>query len=419
MTKLIQKSVVILLLSNITPQMATAQDFNALMAERNRIFNQVIQGSASDADISRFQSLCKQINSLMDDKFKQNAERVNNLTTGLKRLESQQNQVYNALFGITSPNSVSPSGDDVILQSQTPQLAPTRALQGRVIDLDLDSIVTIALNKNPQYGAYSEAVNKYNTPYQKAVAQGKDALDYMLPYRGFGPSSEGGDVILGENSRVKGLSSAVYLKQKLIDETHLKVTAAILEMAMGIGSNNDKTTLNGYNSLKSLIGDEADKVKQSISSLSGSPRDANWSILEKQDRFKALIKGSIEGDQVVKDVVAAVNKYNHKSKASMTVSHIVEPLLGAVSLTPMFIGPMARGILLDYVMMTGGSEENKLLKEIYLDRRLESRVMLITEEGHMTLDAVQIGYLTNNSTLSAVAESLIDEMLHEKVSQVL
>jgi hypothetical protein len=105
-----------------------------------------------------------------------------------------------------------------------------------------------------------------------------------------------------------------------------------------------------------------------------------------------------------------VHKYNHKSKFAMVTSHIVETTLGAASLTPTFVGPAAKVALLSFVMATGGPESCKLTKELYLDKRLESRWKVVNEEAHLALDNYHIAVLTKNPVLLAFSESLVGEM---------
>ena len=93
------------------------------------------------------------------------------------------------------------------------------------------------------------------------------------------------------------------------------------------------------------------------------------------------------------------------------MSKIIEPALGGAALTPMFVGPAAKGALLAYIYTVGhGSEEDKLLKEIYLDKRLTSRIELLTEESHQAIDALDRAVLTKNPVLLFCAESLIEQM---------
>lgn len=64
-------------------------------------------------------------------------------------------------------------------------------------------------------------------------------------------------------------------------------------------------------------------------------------------------------------------------------------------------------------MATGGPESCKLLKELYLDKRFESRCKVISEEAHMAIDNYQMALMTRNPVLLACSESLLGQMIGE------
>ncbi|MCC7529429.1 MAG: hypothetical protein IT342_12970 [Candidatus Melainabacteria bacterium] len=97
----------------------------------------------------------------------------------------------------------------------------------------------------------------------------------------------------------------------------------------------------------------------------------------------------------------------------MVTSQVLQTGLGVAALTPSFIGPGAKVALLSYVMATGGPESCKLLKELYLDKRFESRCKVISEEAHMAIDNYQIAVMTRNPVLLACSESLLGQMIGE------
>src|SRR5690606_13528977 len=104
-----------------------------------------------------------------------------------------------------------------------------------------------------------------------------------------------------------------------------------------------------------------------------------------------------------------LHKYNKRSKAMMVTSSVVQTLLGAASLTPTFIGPAAKTALVTFIMATGGPEQAKLMKELYLDKRLESRWKVLNEETHLALDNYQLAILTRNPVLLGCSESVVGQ----------
>ena len=70
-------------------------------------------------------------------------------------------------------------------------------------------------------------------------------------------------------------------------------------------------------------------------------------------------------------------------------------------------------------MATGGPEQAKLLKELYLDKRFESRWKVLNEEAHLAVENYQVAILTHNPVLLAYSESVVSQMTSsETVNQV-
>jgi hypothetical protein len=290
----------------------------------------------------------------------------------------------------------------------------------------VDQLLDTALERDPQTKVLNQAVSHYRTKTQVVVAEAKDTADYLIPYRGFGPSSEAGDIILDEQVKLKSRASAEYAKQRHIDDTHIKVVSNMMQVAMGMG-NPDKTKgaqslADGYATLKELVGaEEADRTLSMLKSWmleldvpATIYSQGAWDVKERQDKLKTVLSTALEQDAVLHEITKRVHKYNHKSKFARASAHIVESVLGAASLTPTFVGPAAKTALVAFVMATGGPESCKLLKELYLDKRFESRWKVLNEEAHMALENYHIAMLTHNPVLLACSESLIDQMAGEE-----
>jgi hypothetical protein len=285
---------------------------------------------------------------------------------------------------------------------------------------ELDNLLDAALEQDSQTIYLKQKVAHYRSASQRAIAQGKDATDYLIPFRGFGPSSEAGDIILNEQVKIKSRSSAEYARQKDIDEKRLKINQSLAQIAMGLGMSDTTkgkaVTQQGMDSLVELVGQEKAQASfQSIKSMSEQIsvpdslwKQDVWDVKTQQDKHKVFLTASLESDPIIAQIERSVHKYNKRSKAMRTVAHIVQPTLACASLTPSFVGPAAKVALMTFVMSTGGPEQCKLLKELYLDKRLESRVNLINEETHLALHNYQIALLTRNKVLLAYSESVLE-----------
>lgn len=301
--------------------------------------------------------------------------------------------------------------------------ASISADEGDRVGQQIDKLLDSALDRDSSTPVLDRAVNHYRTTSQKIIAQGKDAYDYLVPFRGFGPSSEAGDIILGEKLKLKSAASAEYARQKHIDETHSQVVTSMMQLAMGLGMSDPErggaVADSGFASLKQLVGEEqATETRQMLIDQANQiemPENlfqrGVWDVTEKQDKHKLIVETSMDEDPVVKEITRRVHKYNHKSKVAMVSSHIIQTILGSAAMTPNFVGPAAKLALLSYIMATGGPEQVKIMKELYLDKRFESRYKVTNEEAHLALDNYEVAILTHNKVLFACAQSVLTQMI--------
>lgn len=291
------------------------------------------------------------------------------------------------------------------------------AVEGRI-----DQLLDVALARDPQTKVFDKAVAHYRTRTQRVVAEAKDTADYLVPYRGFGPSSEAGDIILDEKVKLKSRASAEYARQRHIDEMHVKVVSNVMQIAMGLGTpdkaRSEQTIAQGYSSLKELVG--AEETERTLELLNTWMREINvpdsvysqgaWDVATRQEKYKTVLAKALEDDPILHQITKRLHKYNHRSKFARASSHVVQTVLGTAALTPSFVGPAAKAALVAFVMATGGPEQCKLLKELYLDKRFESRWKVLNEEAHLALENYHVAILTKNPVLLACSESIIDQM---------
>jgi hypothetical protein len=67
-------------------------------------------------------------------------------------------------------------------------------------------------------------------------------------------------------------------------------------------------------------------------------------------------------------------------------------------------------------MSTGGTEDYKLLKELYLDKRLESRWKRLNQEATQSVNAYNNAIMTRNPVLLSLSESFITALGGEEAS---
>jgi hypothetical protein len=286
----------------------------------------------------------------------------------------------------------------------------------------IEQLMDCAWDKDEQGKKLDRAVEHYRTSSQRAVAQSKDTADYIVPFRGNGPSSEAGDVILGEKVKLKSRASSEYARQKRVDDIHLRIAADVIQISMGLGMldpENSRPMIDaGMTSLKELVGD--DQAERTLSMLTNWGQNVRipetvftqpvWDVTSKQAKVQQIVAEAVKADPVLEEITKRVHKYNQHSKLGRASSHVIQTTLGVASLTPDFIGPAAKAALVAYVMSTGGPEQCKLLKELYLDKRFDSRWKVLNEQAHMAVENYEVGLLTHNPVLLASTESLVEHM---------
>jgi hypothetical protein len=421
---------------------AMADSFDSLNVEQTQLFNKVMSGSASNTEVARFQEVTAQIKRMQEEQFNSTIQQRKMLDENMRRIQAQNESIKNSLFGGNPVNNINNIGgpvpavsapvseipdsimsspisspdSSVPLSINTASASNDKRLSGNISRMSYksDDFLDLALGKNQDYLATKAQVEYYGKPVQKFVASAKDNFNYLIPYRGFEPSAEMGRAILDEEQKVKSLGAALYKQQLIIDQAHLQIQIAVMQMAQEGGVKNGK----GFVSLKSLIGEEAAiRVNQSLMDSDIDIKADIWDINTMQEKRQIIMKAAIDKDPSIQEIVDSLHGYTKKG----TASKIIMPTLGAISMVPvMGIGVMARGALATYIIAAGGTNEKKMLDECYLGQRLESRMTLIAQESTLALEALQIAKAKNNPVLAAAAASLIEQMSSpEIVKQVL
>lgn len=291
-----------------------------------------------------------------------------------------------------------------------------------VINSQIKMLTDSALDRNQAMKDAKDAYEHFKSIPAQTFAKSKDALNILIAYRGFASSKEAGDVLLNEKLKLNGLPASELAMQKHIDDTNSQVVECLMQIAMGLGLTDlEKQTdvvASGYKKLSQLVSPE--EAQAAVNTLSFWHKNlrineksykANlWSPSEQQEKLKSIQDSALKNDPFVSKVVGKIHKYNKKSKVSMAAGHIIEGGLGLACLVPTGVGPAAQMALTGFEMATGGSEENKLLKQIYLHKRLESRTHLLKQKAILALQNYQIGMMSKNPALVAFSESLVAEM---------
>ncbi len=291
------------------------------------------------------------------------------------------------------------------------------------ISQNIGTLLDSATTKKDSFVKSESAVQHYRKPKQKTWTKIKDASNFLVPWHGFGPSSEASDVILNEKLKLKSLESAEYARQKQIDNTHLAVIEKMLCLAESTGASpstyDQKKVDSAINELGELTSlDDAQKTLVMIKEFDGCQvleptlcnEPKNFSVAEKKRKCKELSESFINNDPVVQEVTRRLHLYNQRGTVSTISGHVVETTLGLANLVPNVLAPASQGCLMVYEMANGGPEESKLIKELYLERRLQSRYQCFAEEAHLLLDTYETALRTHNHSLAALCRAVMNDL---------
>lgn len=281
----------------------------------------------------------------------------------------------------------------------------------------INALLTSALNKNVSFQKSDRAVRKYHTLKYKAWGKIKNASNATIPWHGSGPSSEAGDVILNEKVKIKSLESAEYTRQAQFDHTHLALVETMLEFAKHSGQGETADSNAARAALEKLTSPaETEVLEQSINLLDTSGftpdmlhQEVFTSSADTRQRRKHLADKFIESDPGIREITKHIHRYNHLSGAQRFGDHVIQTALGLACMMPDTVAPASEIGMMIYDTLRGGTEEEKLMKELYLERRLQNRRQTLTDLAEVVMDSYEDAAKAGNLRLAAFAKSLMAE----------
>jgi hypothetical protein len=202
---------------------------------------------------------------------------------------------------------------------------------------------------------------------------------------------------------------------------HLRIVSSLMQIAMGLGmtdrTRSQETVTGGVDSLGSLVGNE--RANQTAQMMAGWNRRIKvpeeifrQPVLDVQTRSEMssqVVKTALARDPVVIEIQKHLHKYNHLSAATRATGRICNTVLGVLARAPV-AHHAGLPMQVAYVTATGGPEQSKIMKELYLDQRFTSRKQVLTEETHMAIDNHQLAIVTHNPCLLACSELVIQDL---------
>jgi hypothetical protein len=320
-----------------------------------------------------------------------------------------------------------------------PIIAPMAKLQGHLTFTEygsdpgqvIQNLVEVAVSRDKERDLLAQKARFHNKTWNRVLARSKGMLQYATSYQGFESSSEGADVILEEKLKLKSASAVEFVRQRRMDAAHLQLTCAVMEVATGLGlsdeARRDQVIQAGMQEMTPLVGEEeAAKTLQLLTNWSkqikipeeGFAREP-WDVLAQRQKSREMLASSLRDDDVVKSIETRLHKFNRHSNFSRATAKFVNTTLSLIAFSPTMASPAAQAAQFVYVSCTGGPEEKKLLKEVYLDRCFESRFERLSQESMMSINNYNCAVLTRNPVLFACTQAVIDKMTNPEVGAAL
>ncbi|MFN8552909.1 MAG: hypothetical protein U0103_15670 [Candidatus Obscuribacterales bacterium] len=292
----------------------------------------------------------------------------------------------------------------------------------------IDQLVSSAFERDERAEEIKLKEQKYKGSLRRSIAKVSDMAEFMTAYKGFQASSEAADVILDEKQKLKSKAAVEWVKQKQHDSIHPKVVSSLMQIASGLGMSDpvkqQRNIDDGVKQLASIVGDDdAKRALVAMTAWAASVKDSAppatpgepLSVLKLDSATKKLMESSLQRDAVVLETKAKLQKYNHRSKLLYATAKVVNTTLSVAMFSPTIVSPAAQIALLAFLMATGGPEEAKLLKELYLDRRIECRYKMINQEAVQAINNYNVASITGNTVLSQFCNLTASKMAGKDV----
>ncbi|HEY9772430.1 MAG TPA: hypothetical protein V6C81_01330 [Planktothrix sp.] len=333
--------------------------------------------------------------------------------------------------GCVAASATPEVGDDPQTEAQSaseiqfPVAAPT--LQKAHVELDdipadacektIAELTTAALNQNVDVLRAQAVVAHFKNKKAMLKQRADDALNSVFMFKGVSLSSEAGDVILDEKLKIDSLGAANYYKQQVQDELEMKVLATFLQTASTIGDTRStpEDIQQSEKQLSDLVGGGA--AEKAVAQLRDMPARSlreytahDINVLGNLQRSMSALQAAAKKDPIVEEIKTEVHSFNQHSQVVMGLHRLVRVSLSVASLAPNVVGPASQAVLFGYVVLSGGSEQSKVFKELYMDKRLDCRAATLREEVHLAFDNYKTGLLTHNSLLMASSMGVLSRL---------
>lgn len=278
-----------------------------------------------------------------------------------------------------------------------------------------------AMARDPELVEVDNTLSKMRGKGQKSNEVARNFAHYLLNYRGVGPSSDGANALMERKIKASNTITTELKWEKAIDEKYVETVMACAELADALDRTNDadrqKALAAVTTKLDRLLGAEGalsvvTKFKALKNVMPVAPVTESTSSLGvsvERERIAALTESVMKNDEVVAEVAKKLSNFTVTDK-TQAVTGLAQGVLGVAGLAPSFVGPAAQVLKTVLILSTGGSEENKLFKEVFLFKRLEVRTRTISNLATTAVRSHNLATLTNRPFLKAYSEAMMRQL---------
>lgn len=283
----------------------------------------------------------------------------------------------------------------------------------------INGAAIVAMERDAELVDADSKLFKMQGTQQNAKEISKNFIHYLLNYRGVGPSSAGANALMERNLSTSSVLAAELKWEKAVDEKYVSTVNACAELADAMdredAQEREQAIADARANLEYLVGAaEAAKVVDKFQALRNvmpkvTPHAGNLGVAAERARIKTLEEAIIKQDPILSETAEKLNKYAVKKRTEV-LTGAIQSALGVAGLAPSLIGPCAQLVKTAFILSTGGSEENKLYKEVFLFKRIEVRARTISQLSNTAVRSYHMACLTNRPFLAAYAQSLMSKM---------
>ncbi len=283
----------------------------------------------------------------------------------------------------------------------------------------INTAAIVAMERDPEVVEADNKLFKMQGSGQNAKEISKNFLHYLLNYRGVGPSSSGANALMERKINSSSTLAAELKWEKAVDEKYVSTVNACAELADALdredATERDQALADATANLNVLVGEEeAAKLVTKFKNLKATlpntiPNAGSLGVAAERARIRTLEEAVIKQDPILSTTTQKLAKYTVTTKTEV-VTGAIQSALGVAGLAPSLIGPCAQLVKTAFILSTGGSEENKLYKEVFLFKRIEVRARTISQLSSTAVRSYHMACLTKRPLLAAYSQSLMSKM---------